>query len=159
MLLRLSSSHQAIYDPEEISRFMHQITGFEFRYVPPLASGTSENIAGSDSPEEIETLQQPDSSTPIPPALPTTMNIEEIGTQQSSSTTLNIEQIFTQQPESPTHFVWSTSQNLQQATNHSTFTMPVESGKPSNEHNNSSCFSCVGDHHTPRGLFDQDDLD
>ncbi len=33
------------------------------------------------------------------------------------------------------------------------------SGKSSNEDDNSSYFSCVGDLHMSRGLFDQDDLD
>ena len=96
------------------------------------------------------TIQQPDLSTPTHPASQTTMTIDEIGTQKSSSTTKNIEEIFTQQAESTAHHISATTLNLQQdTTNHASLI----------EDNNSSYFSCVGDWHMLRGLFDRDDLD
>ena len=62
-LMRLSSSDQAVYDPKEIGRFIHQVTGFEYRYAPP---GTLESFGGSESSEEVAT-QQPEPSIPPPP--------------------------------------------------------------------------------------------
>ena len=151
-LLRLSSSHQSVWDPDEISRFLHQITGLEFCLAPAhSASGTLslENIPGKESPDVSATIQHPDLS-PTYPASQTTMTIDEIGTQKSLSTTKNIEEIFTQQAESTAHYISATTLNLQQdTTNHAS----------SNEDNNSSYFSCVCDWHMSRGLFNQDDLD
>ena len=73
---------------------------------------------------------------------------------------MNIKEIFTQQAESTAHHILATTQNLQnETTNHLTFPIPVQSDKSSNEDNDSSFFSCVGDVNMSRGLFDTDDLD
>jgi len=106
------------------------MTGLEFPLASEnsaLGSWTSKSIPGSKSPDKSATIQQPDSSTPTPPASQTTITIDEIGTQQSSSTTMNIEEIITQQAESTAHHISATTQNLQQeTTNHATFTMSVQ---------------------------------
>ena len=114
-LMRLSSSDQAVYDPKEIGRFVHQITGFEYRYAPP---GTLESFGGSESSEEVAT-QQPEPS--IPPALPTTLNIEDIGMQQPELST---------HPSSLTILILQlqqVNQEYERKHMYSTPTMPAES--------------------------------
>ena len=120
-LLQLSSRHRSDWDPEEIASLLHQITGREFQYAPPLASATSssENIPASETPDKSPSPQHPDSPTPSPPSSQTTMFMDEIVKHQSSST-------ITQQAESTAHHISATSKTLQQdAINNATFPMSV----------------------------------
>ena len=102
-LLRLSSSNQTLSDHDIISRFICQITGFEFRYVAPSDSPSSEDHTlgdGSVSRQEKSTQHHPGSSISTPLAQPTTTNMGGASTKQSYSTTEIVEDKSTQQEDS-----------------------------------------------------------
>ena len=145
-LLRQSSSHQSIWDSDEISRFLHQITGLEYCVIPGhSASGTStsENTA-QKSPDVSASTAHHISTTTQHLQQETTSHVSDQATKSHDKSA------------STAHHISATTEHLQQET---TSHVSDKLGKSLNDDDNSSFHSCFDDLHQSRGIFDEDDLD